>query len=377
MDKKFICTMPFSNIDIESDGTAKPCCIYGESIGNINDSSLTELWNNNRLHNIRQNMLNGNKDPMCGECWKEEQSTGTSKRLRELKDVPHDVFVNPKMHKIDIKLGNTCNLKCRICNPVSSSLFNSENKLLVKHGSNVNYINNSQIDQYKWHTSEVFWDNLLEFKDEIQQIDMLGGEPLLEKNQEMILQRLIDIGTAKNVIINYTTNGTIKPNFNLLTHFKKVYFTVSADGIADRFEYCRFPGNWDQVAENINYISKNADSCLISYSVSNFSLFGIPDALDYYSKHDIHVWFNFVHYPEIFSVNNLPPLIKQRFNNMLTTRRTEDWNKCNSDIDALLGFVNQNGDYSLFDKFIYECKLRDKIRNQNYRKYMPEFSGYE
>lgn len=373
------CPMPFIGVDIETSGLVKPCCIYEGSIGNINDTSLDEIWNGRELAQIRNDLKSGKKIAGCRQCWIEEKSTNTSKRLREINQFNESVYTNAKLKRLDLKLGNTCNLKCRICNYESSSLFNSENQQIKNtiHTANVEIIAKSRLDRYKWHRNEDFWNTLLNYSDQIEQLDLMGGEPLLDKSHQTILQKLIDLGLAKNIVINYTSNGSIVPNFDVLRQFKQVLFTVSGDAIEKRFEYNRFPISWDTFAKNINDIRMHADKFLISYSVSSYSLFGIPDALDYYSAHGYIVWFNYVHLAKSSNAQNLPPELKEQFKKLVHDRYRDDWVKVrDSNIDEVINFLDVPANHDSFRGFIYDCKLRDQFRDQDFKLYLPEYAPY-
>jgi radical SAM protein with 4Fe4S-binding SPASM domain len=377
-NNRAICPMPFIGFDIEPMGLVKPCCIYEGDIGNINRQSVSEIWNSDALREIRESLLAGKKIAGCRQCWLEEKTTNTSKRLRELNNFDSSVYTDPKIKRLDIKLGNTCNLKCRICNPGSSSLFNSENKLIqsLQKFGHVDVIDKKATLDYKWYKNDEFWNQILEYGNEIEQLDLMGGEPLLDKTHARVLQILIDRGLAKNIVINYTSNGTTVPDFNLLKNFKKILFNISGDAIEKRFEYNRYPAKWDEFKENIEKIRMQADSFLISYSVSNYSLFGIPDALDYYTEHGFIVWFNYVHLTEASNARNMHPDVKEQFRQLIAERRKPEWSNTRVNIDEVLQFIDNEYNPEHFREFIRVCKMRDQFRDQDFRDYLPEFAPY-
>ncbi len=378
MTSKTRCPMPFAGFDIETNGTVKPCCIYEGSIGNVNDESIDDIWHGDKLQKIRQDLESGVRIPGCRQCWIEEASTGHSKRIREQDQFPDSVYQTPQVKRLDIKLGNTCNLKCRICNYESSSIFNSENKQIARRfpDAQVNYIGNDRVDRYKWYRDEDFWRVILKYGPEIEQIDFMGGEPLLDKTHKRILETLVEQGLAQNITINYTTNGTIVPDFELLRNFRSILFTVSGDAIEHRFEYNRYPVQWSDFKDNIFDIRAGADSFLISYSVSSYSLFGIPDALDYYMENGYIVWFNYVHLTEASNARNLPPELKEQFRQLVAERKRDEWLWTRANIQEVLDFINVEDNPKHFQDFIYDCKLRDQFRDQDFKDYLPEYAPY-
>jgi len=375
---KTLCPMPFVGFDIETNGTVKPCCIYEGSIGNVNDQTIEEIWTGDAMHEVRAGLLSGRAIKGCRQCWVEEASTNTSKRLREIPHFDDKVYKSPAPRRLDIKLGNTCNLKCRICNFESSSLFNSENRQIQNAlpQANVDVISNADVSRYKWYKDDAFWTAILTYADTIEQIDFMGGEPLLDKTHQRVLELFVERGLAKKITLNYTTNGTLVPNFDLLREFKQVLFTVSGDAIEQRFEYNRFPVKWTDFKQNIEDIRMGADSFLISYSVSSYSLFGIPDALDYYSRNNFIVWFNYVHLTEASNARNLPSEVKQQFRDLVAARQKEDWSWTRANIQEVLDFIDTPDNPEHFRGFIYDCKLRDRFRDQDFQTYLPEFSPY-
>ena len=67
------CTFPWYSLTILWDGTVVPCPqdFFGEiQLGNINDSSLSEIWNNNRMVYLREKMIAGEYDVLkpCNSC---------------------------------------------------------------------------------------------------------------------------------------------------------------------------------------------------------------------------------------------------------------------------------------------------------------------
>jgi len=386
MENKSICPMPFWSIDIEPHGEIKPCCIFmqpeEDQIMNPVQHTIEEYWNSDYIKDIRKKMLAGEKLSQCRLCYDEEKNTGHSKRIREL-DLVHDqsIYQNPKLQKLDFKLGNTCNLKCRTCNSYSSSLVNSENIIISKKESDedirkYNFNPAKDTKMMKWPSSTKIFNEVLENNiQDIVNIDFMGGEPLLDKTHIEFVKS-IPTENKNRMYVNYVTNGTRKIDFELLKDFKNIHVTVSADGIGDRFEYARHPAKWDQVSENILDIYKKSDSMLISYTLSVYSLYGIPDALDWYSQNGIKVWINYCHYPWEANSRIMPEHKKKEITEILRQREKPSWKDiCSVNIEEVIGFINEdlnNNDYSIQDT-INNMRIRDKYRKENYLESLPEF----
>ena len=68
------CKEPYQRLLIRHDGYVHPCCSFfgGEYIvGNIYDESISKIWNNEKINNIRKNIINKtNNISICNKCKK-------------------------------------------------------------------------------------------------------------------------------------------------------------------------------------------------------------------------------------------------------------------------------------------------------------------
>ena len=85
------------------------------------------------MQNLRRQFRAGEKPVTCNRCWQEEDAGRASKRiyskirLKELADqVDYANDTPDQLWFVDLKLGNICNLKCRICGSWSSSKWAQE-----------------------------------------------------------------------------------------------------------------------------------------------------------------------------------------------------------------------------------------------------------
>ncbi|MBF0369570.1 MAG: SPASM domain-containing protein [Magnetococcales bacterium] len=66
--QKLYCGLPWSAISIDADGKVYPCC-SSKVMGNLNDNSLMEIWNNKEYQKLRKGILTGRKMAMiCKGC---------------------------------------------------------------------------------------------------------------------------------------------------------------------------------------------------------------------------------------------------------------------------------------------------------------------
>jgi sulfatase maturation enzyme AslB (radical SAM superfamily) len=96
-----------------------------------------------------------------------------------------------------------------------------------------------------------------------------GGEPLLSKTHLEFLQALPN---KEQVHINYNTNATILPDQTLIDlwqQFKLVKIDFSIDDIEQRFEYQRYPANWMQIKDNLQwYIDHAPHNCMFAVNTT-------------------------------------------------------------------------------------------------------------
>lgn len=194
-----------------------------------------DFQNDPTLNRIRQNFLRGQWPTECSSCKNTEESGNVSRR-QSIESWYQDNNVtdtNVDLIRIDYWTGNTCNLRCGICGPRASSAWQKE---LGISKQDIDYIINTN------------WKNLDLSK--LRWIHFNGGEPLLIDHTEF----LSAIPNKELVHLNYNTNATVRPSKQLIelwSQFKLVQLDFSIDGIEDRFEYMRYPANWNVVKENL------------------------------------------------------------------------------------------------------------------------------
>jgi MoaA/NifB/PqqE/SkfB family radical SAM enzyme len=126
---------------VNPDATVKPCCMMkkGTNVLYNEDGSIAtvrndfkKLWNSSKLKEIRINMISGNKVSGCEVCYLQEDSGRKSNRqqsneewagklgadhLYKLMDkaILKNGELDYSIAYLDLRLGNLCNLKCRMC----------------------------------------------------------------------------------------------------------------------------------------------------------------------------------------------------------------------------------------------------------------------
>jgi MoaA/NifB/PqqE/SkfB family radical SAM enzyme len=130
------CVLPWVSLEASPIGTVRPCCLADDELCdnsgtkfNLATANFKDIQNSDQMKTLRSEFLSGQQPATCRKCWNEEDAGRTSKRMHTLNRLRHmgigDVWTvdaKPLMF-LDLKLGNICNLKCRICGSWSSSQF--------------------------------------------------------------------------------------------------------------------------------------------------------------------------------------------------------------------------------------------------------------
>jgi hypothetical protein len=204
-----ICINPWINMEVANKGTITPCCNYGESIPDltVNTHSIVDVFSGDYMKQLRTELLSGNKPSGCSKCFTNEQVGANSKRMLDnyvYRDSLYEVDWNevnaPTITSLDVKLGITCNLACRICAPHSSSSWVNEVK---KHPSKFSKVFSMTPVDWVFDEQSIFWKDFSVIKDTIRYMEFSGGEPLMIKKHFNFLQRLIDSEVSHNISLHY------------------------------------------------------------------------------------------------------------------------------------------------------------------------------
>lgn len=320
-----------------------------------------EVFKNHKsIHNtefkkqVRQQMLNGERPPECGYCWRMEDADPnadsdrqfksaiyTDEEINAIKDLKPDADVNPKT--LEISFDNLCNLSCTYCNPEFSSTWSNDIKtngiyedmrsegggayqnegdhaysFSLKGGENL-----FTKAFFKW-----FDDGL---KEDLQELRVTGGEPTRSPDFWKLVEK------CEGVDFNFAINSNLimdKPRMDKLieatSKFKHFDLYTSCESYGEHAELIRHGFDYQQWKENLKRFAKEADykNISIMMTISNLTLFSITDFMDdmidlkreFSNKSLFHMTLNILRFPSFQSVNLLPAEIKNDRANHL-----EEW----------------------------------------------------
>ena len=394
------CVLPWVSLEASPVGTVRPCCLADDEIvdntGNkfsLLTADFQDVQNSDHMRRLREQFLAGEKPQTCRKCWNEERAGRTSKRMHTLDRMKHMGITNewttdakPLMF-LDLKLGNICNLKCRICGSWSSSQYAAEEIAALPQEEKKKSYAYQMIKAGNWPVeNDQFWNQIDLCLDDIRYIEFTGGEPFMIGEHFDMLQGIVDRGIAGQVEIHYNTNGTIFPEDaeEIWQHFKTVEIAFSIDDIGERFEYQRTNAKWDAVQENIEKFFKlkrylpNTIQLQVCTTVNIFNIRYLDQVAQWNAAHAFNfVYWNMMHDAWYFSIATLPNSVKTELTMFLKTCDIPA--QYAQEFDRIIEFMN-NG--ASTDGFMLNLKIRDldNKRNQDFALIAPEMSeliGYQ
>ena len=384
------CILPWISIETTPLGDTRPCCLYTDEIPDIDlrKNTLEEAFNSKTMRDLRRSFRRGEKPSGCRNCWREEEVGKKSKReymLEKFKDIKVDYSTNSgtELQFIDLKLGNICNLKCRICGSWSSSKWAQEE--MDYSNDPDNHIAKQWLAKGRWpRESAEFWENLDSILPQIKYFEFTGGEPFLIKEHFELLQRAVDKGFASQIDIHYNTNTTKFPKEHTVwKHFKRVQIAFSVDNTEERFEYERYGASWKTANTNIDKIHKLRDEqgypidtqLCTTWNVQN--VYYVDEILTWAAtKNFDSIHFNLMHDPWEFSLHKLPKSARAEVMFYLQKQQILH-RKYAKEIDSIKKIVSSNIEENYTDGVALHNKLRrtDLYRNQNFAVSHTKMAG--
>ena len=388
------CVLPWISLETSPIGTVRPCCLAEEEIVDdngdkfdLNNASFVNIQNSNYMQNLRQEFLDQKQPNACRKCWREERAGRTSKRMHTLDRLKHmlpdqtwTTDAKPLMF-LDLKLGNICNLKCRICGSWSSSQFAVEElaNLSPNEDRKTNY-HYHMLKQGAWPRENLtFWSEIDQVVDQIQYIEFTGGEPFMIQEHFDMLQGLVDRGIAGNIEIHYNTNGTQYPEDAdaIWKHFKLVEIAFSIDDVGERFEYQRTNAVWKEVCRNLGWFRTLREHysnirLQVCSTVNVFNVMYLEELAQWIDQQAFNfVYWNMMHEAYYFSISTLPADAKVAIATQLQQAAVND--HTHKEFTQIIDFMNRG--VSL-DGNILRMRIADldRKRNQDLSVVEPEFA---
>ena len=390
------CVLPWMHVATTPGGSYRVCCnsnsknnklkLDGAQL-KVNKHGYQELHKSETLQEIRRQMLAGERPDTCSRCFSQEDAG-----VRSSREIYNEVWADEREYKqddeivpryIDLRLGNMCNLKCRMCNPYSSDQWVKEWEEI--HGAfpedEHNWLTNMNWPEYSGTDK-----HLKEMMSSVEEIYFTGGEPTIIKRHDQLLDYCIEHDLAKNIRLKYNTNLTNVPVrlIEKWEHFKHLRLNCSIDGIGALNDYIRYPSKWRGISKNYKRVLDiDASNRVVDIhtTVQVTNILHLHKFIEHFVRPRDEVteevvpfvFFNILDRPDYLNIRILPNLLKQ-----LVQERLEPW-VGHPDLEQLQGVLDYMWSENWYDKwpeFVSHTHQLDAMRSQSLEDVAPEFKGW-
>jgi hypothetical protein len=428
------CPLPWISMYVRSDASVSACCVSQNLIQNkqsqtlkFDTASMHELINSDSQKKLRTNLLNKIRPSACMECFASEDLGNDSLRKSSLERFQKEISVEEALQvtdsdgtiaeslsrRLDIQLGNYCNLRCRMCDIGSSSSWYSDHYALRGESDwyhaasklNVRKENGSlqlEQDPFVWALGDAAWDRMQKMAEHATNaerdlhLNLQGGEPLLHPKHLPFLRSLVERGFNRRVHLSYVTNLTHLPSevMNLWGKFASVAVGVSIDGVRAVNDYIRYPSRFEKIEGALESLIKDTSvQVWVQPSISAFNIYYLPELFEWAHQRSeawarpVIVGAHFVFHPSHLHPSVLPVgarhTIATKLRNYLkivNTRievHTPWWigfqaARSAATLKSSIALMESPAANPLFSKFLEEVTAVDKVRNQQVATSLPE-----
>ena len=311
---KTFCMAPWTHTYLSPQTERRMCCAsrepaqsFKQYIDTGNDAkeykplTLKEHWNSDHMKSVRLRMMAGEELSECEVCDHKLLNTDVYRSYwnQLFRDRVDEAFESTdgtgattmQTISFDYRFNNLCNFKCRMCGDMLSSSWEAESR------KNKTWSKESQ----PWMASPLR-EQIIKFQDtqvvqefveavetkRIKEIYWCGGEPLMWDMHWKAMQRIIELGFAKEVYVRYNTNlsrtsfkGT--KLFDLLPQFQDWQICSSLDGTGKVGEYIRDGLNYEQWLRNFKEglsVAKTAREMRLDYTITMPGLLELKNMFD-------------------------------------------------------------------------------------------------
>lgn len=385
----------WSTLYLNSNETAS---CHRSSIGLIPDD-FDSFHNTPTKIQARQKMLDSRwPGGGCEYCQDIEKSGGISDRMfqNQIPDVyPNELDIDQTQTNVtpsilEVFFSNTCNFKCVYCKGSLSSAIQMED---ANHGGPITpqeFV--EKFNRYKELVPK-FWKWFEQNNQNIQRLQVLGGEPFLQKDFIKLLD-FFDLTPCPNLEFNIISNLGI-PNSILSKYIKRIHGLVEKNKIK-RFDILVSIDAWGPAQEyvrnglDLELLELNLQTLMQSQSfrigllstVCSLTIKEMPFLAEKFLEwNQFHRIFWYMHLvtpsgtsifdPNIFDYGIFENDLKKTFDMILD----DNWDDCGTK-DILSGIINKIKNYSSNDvtrqkKLINYLDEIDRRRNLDWRKVFP------
>ena len=300
------CLIFKNGITFGPSGAVRPCCGFdtsGEPTVRFNDD-----WQS-YFDKFDKQMKSGGWISPCKECEQSEKLGRQSLRKlynRQLEDLD-------QIQHWDLKVNNTCNYACRMCDKTSSSTWEQ----ILKNNDAEWDRHYKKPDVGKWHRDSL---GLVDLMGKAKVVKFTGGEPTLIPQVKKIIDKIIERGYNKNIKLELITNGShdLTEWNDIFQQFKRVYINISIDALGKRYEYIRPGADWNLVKYNVEkFAALKPENTTVDITCLEMLLnYGHIQEVEKWAR-SIGVWFSKsgpIIYPDFLRIDAMDnPKLREKF----------------------------------------------------------------
>ena len=311
---KTFCMAPWTHTYLSPQTERRLCCAsrepaqsFKQYIDTGNDANeykpltLERHWNSDHMRSVRQRMMAGEELSECQVCDHKLLNTNVyrsyfNQLFKHKVDEAYDstdetgATTMPTV-SFDYRFNNLCNFKCRMCGDMLSSSWEAESRKEKSWNEDSQPWMASPLREQikKFQDTQVVeeFTNAVETKT-IKEIYWCGGEPLMWDIHWKAMQRIIELGFAKEVYVRYNTNlsrTSLKgiKLFDLLPQFQDWQVCSSLDGTGEVGEYIRDGLDYKQWLENFKEglaVAKTSREMRLDYTLTMPGLLELKNMFD-------------------------------------------------------------------------------------------------
>lgn len=248
-----VCISPWTKADLmigKHRAIAQPCC-------NFQTRKLYKPFSTDVIKELQTKMTNGVMPKECFLCARDEAKGLMSERMKYLVNYSLEELKEFERTRelpffaIGSKFSNLCNLGCRSCNPVSSSLWSKiyEEPSTIELETDI-----TEMPEY-WQNLEKICQEQLENKGSKRiTFHPKGGETMVQPGFRRVLEWFIERGynkTLDGIVITTNFTSLQKRMLDLLDQFNQVTFDGSIDSVGKNYHYVRWPEHFTTIEKNL------------------------------------------------------------------------------------------------------------------------------
>ncbi len=416
--KDTFCVIPWMHRFTDEQGFSGLCCVGDRAEGLLRDANGNPLnvsqmvtdkqvLNSATAKSARVKIMNGEWPAACERCRQVEASGGTSSRhhfnLRFDKGrspewladtAPDGTLGHPVVRYMDIRLGNVCNLTCRMCGPAASRLWAPIYNQVQPKNYRMSQADLVHIGQNNWVKRESVDALIGQNIAGIESMHFAGGEPLIIPEMVQALQMCVASGRAGEIELSYNTNLTVLPEkvTSLWRYFKSVDLLCSVDGFDRVTEYIRRPSKWTDIDRNIKMIDNHFDEwkirwAALSLTAQIYNILTINELVEYLRTAGLKRFRILPHMvplfePKYLSIQALPKAVKKLARQKLEAE-VERPQACElhyhhyfaGDVASTLAYMDEADTSNDLPAFFEFCEKSDKAFGDSWEKALPELAA--